>query len=98
MKRYKSKTRREIKCTGLGGEEVSENEQLFEDVIEWFEKSDRRTKADTQKKTVLYRKREKESSGIKKTMGRFGETRKRKEQDEKTGCFYSRKTWIRLWI
>ena len=34
MKRYKSKTRREIKCTGLGGEEVSENEQLFEDVIE----------------------------------------------------------------
>ena len=50
MKRYKSKTRREIKCTGLGGEEVSENEQLFEDVIEWFEKSDRRTKADTQKR------------------------------------------------
>ena len=34
MTRYKSKTRREVKCTGLGGEEVSENEQLIEDVIE----------------------------------------------------------------
>ena len=50
MKRYKSKTRREVKCTGLGDEEVSENEQLLEDVTEGFDESERRTKADTQKR------------------------------------------------
>ena len=48
MKRYKSKTRREVKGTGLGGEELSENEQLLEDVIERFAESQRRTKADTE--------------------------------------------------
>ena len=34
MKRYKSKTRQEVKGTGLGAEELSENEQLLEDLIE----------------------------------------------------------------
>ena len=52
-KRYKSKTRREVKDTGLGGKELSENEQLLEDLIERFEESGRRTKADTQK-TLSY--------------------------------------------
>ena len=50
MKRYKSKTRREVKGTGLWGEELSENEQLLEDLIERFEESESRTKADTQKR------------------------------------------------
>ena len=50
MKSYKSKTRLEIKNTGLGGEEVSENMQLLEDIIERFEESKRRTNSDTQKR------------------------------------------------
>ena len=50
MKSYKSKTRLEIKNTGLGGEEVSENKQLLEDIIERFEESKRRTNSDTQKR------------------------------------------------
>ena len=37
IKRYKSKTRLEIKNTGLGGEELFENKQLLEDIIERFE-------------------------------------------------------------
>ena len=50
MKRYKSRTRRDVKGTGLLGEELSENEQLLEDLIERFEESESRTKADTQKR------------------------------------------------
>ena len=33
IKRHKPKTRQTIKNTGLGGEELSENKQLFEDII-----------------------------------------------------------------
>ena len=50
VKRCKLKTRREIKVTGLGGEELSENEQVLEDLKERFEESECRTKADTQKR------------------------------------------------
>ena len=50
MKRYKSKTRQEVKGTDLGGEELSENEQLLEDLTERFEESERRTEADTEKR------------------------------------------------
>ena len=49
MKRYKSKTIQELKKTGLGSEELSENEQLLGNLIEILKKSERRTKADTQK-------------------------------------------------
>ena len=45
VKWYKSKTRQEFK-----GEELSENEQLLEDIIERFEENECRTKADTQKR------------------------------------------------
>ena len=41
IKRYKSKTRLEIKNTGLGGEELTGNKQLLEDIIERFEESKR---------------------------------------------------------
>ena len=37
MKKYKLKTRQEVRDIGLKGEELSENEQLQEDVIERFE-------------------------------------------------------------
>ena len=47
------KTRLEIKNTGLGGEELSENKQRPEDIIERFEESKRRTKADTQKRQSI---------------------------------------------
>ena len=55
MKRYKSKTRLEIKNTGLGGEELSENKQLED--IERFEKNKCRTKADTQKRQSIKKKK-----------------------------------------
>ena len=61
MKRYKPKTRRETKGTGLGCKELSENEQLLEDLIERFEESGRRTKADTQK-TLPYIENEKKKA------------------------------------
>ena len=53
IKRYKSKARLEMKNTSLGGEELSENKQLLEDIIERFEESKRRTKADTKKRQTI---------------------------------------------
>ena len=47
MKRFKSKTRREVKGTGPGDEELSKNEQLFGDL----------NQSRYSKKTVLYRNR-----------------------------------------
>ena len=61
MKRYRPKTRREVKGTGLGGKELSENEQLLENLIERFEESGRRTKTDTQK-TLPYLENEKKKA------------------------------------
>ena len=75
MKTYKPKIRREVKGTGLGGKELSENEQLLEDLIERFEESGRRAKADTQK-TLPYIEKEKEKAQEmrkKKQWKRFGE-------------------------
>ena len=48
MTKYKFKTRQEVKGTGRGGGELSENEQLPENLIERFEESERRTDVDTQ--------------------------------------------------
>ena len=60
MKSCKSKPRWEVKGTGSEGDKLSENEQLLEDLIERFKESERsRTRADTLKKTALYRKRKK---------------------------------------
>ena len=42
-----------MKNTSLGGEELSENKQLLEDIIERFEESKRRTKADTKKRQTI---------------------------------------------
>ena len=66
MKRCKSKIRREVKCTGLRDEEVSENEQLLEDVIERFEESERRTKADTQKRQTYIENEKKKVQEMRK--------------------------------
>ena len=75
MKRCQSKTRLEIKGTGLEGEDLSENKELLERITERFEEGKRRSKADTQKDS-LYRERKKESSrNEKKAMERFGETK-----------------------
>ena len=53
MKNYKSKIRQEVKGTGLGGEELSENEQLLEDSVERFEESERRTKQMLKKHSLI---------------------------------------------
>ena len=63
MKSCKSKPRWEVKGTGSEGDKLSENEQLLEDLIERFKESERsRTRADTLKKTALYRKRKKKKN------------------------------------
>ena len=84
MKKYKSKTRQEIKGTGLGSEE------LFEDSIEGFEESEYRMEAVNQKKKqsdIKTKKKKKKAQEIrKKAMKRFGETRKCKEHDESDTC------------
>ena len=77
MKNYKPKTRQKVKGTGLGGNELSENEQLLEDSVERFEESERRTEADAQKtqsdienkkkKTQELRKKQWKDFGKKKT-------------------------------
>ena len=60
MKRYWSKTRLEIKGTGLGGEDLSENKQLLEDVTERFEESSKNLDPkQILKKDSVYRQRKK---------------------------------------
>ena len=71
----RSKTRRQVKGTALGSEELSENEQLLEDVIERFEESERRTKVDTQKRQSYIGNQKKKAQEIRKiAMERSGET------------------------
>ena len=53
MKRYKSKIRLEIRNTALGGEELSENKEILEDIIERFEEIKHTTKAGTQKRQSI---------------------------------------------
>ena len=74
MKRYQSKKRQEIKGTGLGGEDLSENKQLLEDA-ERFEESKGRSKADTQKRQSISKTKKERSRNEKKAMERFGETK-----------------------
>ena len=66
MKRCKSETTREVKGTGLRGEELSKNEQLLEDLIERFEESERRTEADTQKRQSDIKNQKKKAQEMRK--------------------------------
>ena len=66
MKRYQSKTRLEIKGTGLGGEDLSENKQLLEDITERFEESKRRSKADTQKRQCITKTKKNKAQEMRK--------------------------------
>ena len=76
MKSCKSKPRWEVKGTGSEGDKLSENEQLLEDLIERFKESERsRTRADTLKKTALYRKRKKKKN---KKINKAQEIKKKK--------------------
>ena len=50
MKKYKSKTRQEVKDAGLEGEELSKNEELLEELTDRFEESERRMEANAQKR------------------------------------------------
>ena len=50
MKKYKSKTRQEVKDAGLEGEEHSENEELLEELTDRFEESERGMEANAQKR------------------------------------------------
>ena len=50
MKRYKSKTRRDVEGSDLRGQKLSGNEQLLEDLTGRFDESEGRTEADAQKR------------------------------------------------
>ena len=77
MKRYWSKTRLEIKGTGLGGEDLSENKQLLEDVTERFEESSKlRSKADTQKRQCISATKKKKAQEIRKSNGEIWRDKK----------------------
>ena len=79
IKRYKSKTRREVKRTALWREGFSKNEQLLEDLVERFEESERRPQADTQKRqSYIEIEKNKAQEMGQKAKERFGETRKPK--------------------
>ena len=71
-KNYELKTRQEVRGIGLKGEELSENEQLHEDIIGRFEKSERRTEADTQKRLFdIKNKKKKAQKKRKKSNGKI---------------------------
>ena len=74
IKRDKLKTRLEIKKTGLGGEELSEKNQLLDDIMERFEESKRRTKVDTQKGQTISKTKKKQSSRNEKKIWRDKKT------------------------
>ena len=83
MRRYQSKTRLEIKGTGLDGKDLSENKQLLEDVTERFEESKRRSKADTQERLSIYiENEEKKAQEMRKKQWKDLERQKREVQDE----------------
>ena len=65
MKRYKSKTRREVIGTDLGVKKLSENEQL-EEFTERLEESESRTGADTQKRQSDIKNEKKKAQEIRK--------------------------------
>ena len=52
MQKYKSKARKEVAGSGLGGEELTEYKQLLEDLIEKYEESKRRTEESSSDKKV----------------------------------------------
>ena len=83
-KRYKSKTRRDVKGSDLRGEELSGNEQLLEDLTGRFDENERRTEADAQKRQSYIKNEKKESSTNEKKRKRkiWRETKTCKEQDE----------------
>ena len=77
VKRYWSKTRLEIKGTGLGGEDLSENKQLLEDATERFEESSKlRSKADTQKRQCISTTKKKKAQEIRKSNGEIWRDKK----------------------
>ena len=71
MKRYQSKTRLEIKGTGLEGEDLSENKQLLERITEIFEESKRRAKADTQKRQSISKTKKRQLKKREKSNGKI---------------------------
>ena len=81
MKRYQSKTRLEIKGTGLGGEDLSENKELLEDITERFEERKRRSKEDTQERESISKAKKRKLKKLEKSNGKIWRDKKRKEED-----------------
>ena len=77
MKRYKSKTRRDVEGSDLRGEELSGNEQLLEDLTGRFDESEGRTEADAQKRQSYIKNEKKKAQQMRrKERERFGERQK----------------------
>ena len=81
MKRYQSKTRLEIKDTGLGGEDLSENKQILEHITERFEERKRRSKEDTQKRESISKTKTRKLKKLEKNNRKIWRNKKRQGQD-----------------
>ena len=99
MKRYQSKTRLEIKGTGLGGEDLSENKQFLEDITERLEESECRTKADTQKRQPISKTKKRKLKKGEKSNGKIWRDKKREVQDESdTGDKNIKEGVVQKWL
>ena len=72
----------EIKNSGLGTEELSEKKQLPKDIIDRFEETKRRTKADTQKRQSISKTKKRKLKKWEKTNEKIWRDKKREMQDE----------------
>ena len=92
MWKYKSKTRKEIAGSGLGGEVLNECEQLLEDLIERYEESERRIEESLSDKKVQDQEDKKKAIDMRqKAMEMYGETRVHKDLDREDGSSKERK-------
>ena len=82
MKRYKSKTRREVKGTAPWRQWFSKNERLPEDFVEKFEGIERRNKAAPQKDSLISKLKKLKLKKWEEKQKKNLERRKRKQQDE----------------
>ena len=82
-RRHKSKTSREIKGSGTGGEELTEYEILIEDMIALSEESDKKAESEAENaKANANADRQKALEIRKKAMETMGESKKRLAVDE----------------
>ena len=83
MKKHRIQMNKEKKLSGEGGEEVTEFDVLIEELIELSDDTDARSEEKSKEKKNAIEEDRKKALDIRNTaMERFGETRKRKSNDD----------------